>query len=410
MASCRSLLELANSISKDAAILDDYCEKNGLPDPSLDVNGGSLNQISDPDTVKAQERLITATRELHVLGMGSFASLRAMQSQPDIDMMTFSFITRYEIARKVPNEGGISFEDLAKDCGVPSAFVKRILRYAMTSYLFAERREGLVSHTAMSLLLKEHPFLHSISEIGTQERFPASAKVVEAMAKYPECDEPSKSGWGLANEATRPMFEEMSINYPDRATRFGKAMDAFAAMAKTDILIQTYDWASLGNARFVDVGGGKGHVCIELARRCRNMTFIVQDLPEAMESGQKQLPEDVKDRVQFMEANFFNPQPVHGADVYFLRAVFHNWPDKYCIQILQNLIPAMKKGARVIVHDPAHTLHMMVYFNAHDRDEAEWEALFAQADPRFKVVSLKKPDDIGYTVSRLCVLEAVWED
>lgn len=92
-------------------------------------------------------------------------------------MVTLSFLTRYEVPTKVPTQGDVSFAALAQDCGVPIAFVKRMLRYAMTNFVFAEKREDFVSHTAMSLLLKEHPFLQTISEIATIERFPGSAKV-----------------------------------------------------------------------------------------------------------------------------------------------------------------------------------------------------------------------------------------
>lgn len=91
--------------------------------------------------------------------------------------MTLSFLTRYEVPKLVPVHGDVTFEALAQECGIPLAFVKRMLPYAMTNFVFAEKREGHVSHTAMSLLLKEHPFLQTISEIAAIERFPGSAKV-----------------------------------------------------------------------------------------------------------------------------------------------------------------------------------------------------------------------------------------
>lgn len=48
--------------------------------------------------------------------------------------------------------------------------------------------------------------------------------------------------------------------------------------------------------------------------------------------------------------DFFIQQPI-VADVYLFRAIFHNWPDHYCVKILHSLIPALKHGARIIVND-----------------------------------------------------------
>lgn len=52
-----------------------------------------------------------------------------------------------------------------------------------------------------------------------------------------------------------------------------------------------------------------------------------------------------------MAHDFITPQPIHGADVYIFRWIFHNWSDKYCVRILKNLIPALKPGAKIVVND-----------------------------------------------------------
>jgi hypothetical protein len=44
-------------------------------------------------------------------------------------------------------------------------------------------------------------------------------------------------------------------------------------------------------------------------------------------------------------------QPVEGADIYLLRWILHDWSDKYCIKILQNLIPALRKGTKIVIND-----------------------------------------------------------
>ena len=50
----------------------------------------------------------------------------------------------------------------------------------------------------------------------------------------------------------------------------------------------------------------------------------------------------------FKEHDFFTTQTT-TADAYVLRNILHDWPDKSAVKILQNLIPAMKEGAKVIL-------------------------------------------------------------
>ena len=92
-----------------------------------------------------------------------------------------------------------------------------------------------------------------------------------------------------------------------------------------------------------------------LAQKFPSLRFVVQDLPattaEIGPATAYMLPGDVKERVTLMEHDFFEPQPVQGADVYMFRFVFHNWSDEYCLKILRALVPAMRPGAKVVVND-----------------------------------------------------------
>jgi len=111
-----------------------------------------------------------------------------------------------------------------------------------------------------------------------------------------------------------------------------------------------YDWGSLGEkAQVVDIGGGNGHVAVALARQFGNLSVVVQDMEKVIERCT--VPEDLRGRIRFTVHDFFTSQPVHGADVYFFRLIFHNWSDKYCGMIIQGLIPALKPGARIIIQD-----------------------------------------------------------
>ena len=96
------------------------------------------------------------------------------------------------------------------------------------------------------------------------------------------------------------------------------------------------------------VGGGRGRLSFALAEKYPDLTFVVQDRPKIGEHIE--YPPHLKDRVSFEVHNFFTPQPI-VAEVYLLGAVLHDWQDNRAIEIIQNLVPAMKDGARIILAD-----------------------------------------------------------
>lgn len=140
--------------------------------------------------------------------------------------------------------------------------------------------------------------------------------------------------------------------YPKRARRFGGAMSFFTTGEGYALkhLTDAACWASLADAAsptIVDLGGSHGDVAFALARKYPKFNVIVQELPQVVANSKEEEGLSVK----FMAHDFFTPQPVQGADVYLCRWTMHNWSDKYCLQILQALVPALKPGARVIIMD-----------------------------------------------------------
>lgn len=94
------------------------------------------------------------------------------------------------------------------------------------------------------------------------------------------------------------------------------------------------------------VAGGTGHLSLSLAQAYPKLRFIVQDLPEQGKAFS--VPSHLQDRVQFMSHDMFQPQPI-AADAYILRLICHDWPDVASSQILRQLVPAMRDGARIIL-------------------------------------------------------------
>lgn len=168
------------------------------------------------------------------------------------------------------------------------------------------------------------------------------------------------------------------------------------------------------------MGGNQGYVSFAIAEAFPKLNFVVQDTagmrtPETI----GKVAENLQDRVQLTEHDFFTPQTV-VADAYFFRMIFHGFSDKYSIQILQALVPALRTGSRIIVNDgalpePGTTgyieertmrtldLFMQITVNAREREPDDWRDLFKRADERYKVNKVWRPER-----SRMWFIDVEW--
>jgi hypothetical protein len=257
-------------------------------------------------------------------------------------------IERFNIATSFPVDGEASFAAIAKNTGISEEDAKRVLRQAMTQHIFKEPRPGYVAHTAISKQIAEDPLMRDWIAFMCNEEWRAAPRVVDAMAKWPGSEEPEHTGWVLANNATGSLTQEI-FNHPERLQRLPGAMQMAESGdgLQPKFCVDHLDWA--GVQTFVDVGGAGGSVCFEVAKKVPSVKCIVQDLPFII--GMANPPPDVASHIEYMPHDFFTPQPVKGAEIYFLRWVLHDWSDKYALKILRNLIPALKKGARIVLNE-----------------------------------------------------------
>ena len=159
-------------------------------------------------------------------------------------------------------------------------------------------------------------------------------------------------GYSLSHNTSDNPFDVIRKN-PKRQQQFVDAM-SFSHMHPSfnmSHLIDNFDFGSVHEGLIVDVGGSHGQVCIAIARKHPHIKCVVQDLPDTIAGFESRVPEDLRGRISGMKHDFLTPQPVKNADVYLFRWVFHDWSDKYSVKILRCLIPALKKGAKIVIND-----------------------------------------------------------
>ncbi|PQE33143.1 S-adenosyl-L-methionine-dependent methyltransferase protein [Rutstroemia sp. NJR-2017a WRK4] len=338
------IVELASIISKNTAMVAKYLECHGILSPSFNKNYVEPKDLPT-EIMAAKQAIVEATEELSVLALGPTAFLTATNTTI---LPALHFIYRHDIATKFHIDEETNFAGLAHKIAMDVSDTERILRMAMTQRIFSELRPGVVAHTALSRAIATTPLLSSYLGLLTEEIWLSSSRVVDATAKWPGSNEPDETRYNLASGITDAYFEGLKKD-PLRSRRFDEVMKythnggAFERAG----LVKYYDWQSISDGTVVELGGSQGTMCFDLARNFSNMKCISQDLPAVVEATS--VPEDLQGRVQLMPHDFFTEQPIKNADAYLFRWIFHDWSDKYSIQILRNLIPALKDGARILI-------------------------------------------------------------
>lgn len=195
------------------------------------------------------------------------------------------------------------------------------MRHAMTNNIFQEPAPGIVAHTSLSRLLAEDASLQDWVGFNTEDIFPAAANVLKALKTYPEATLPTRTGFNLAFDTVdkEPMFVTFGKD-PARAKRMGGAMASLTGGEGYEVahFVDNYDLSGVDakSGTFVDVGGSHGFVCVDLARKWKNINFVVQDLPKTIESAPRPVcaDEEVASRIKLQAHDFFTEQAIVGAD------------------------------------------------------------------------------------------------
>ncbi|KAJ6005139.1 Sterigmatocystin 8-O-methyltransferase [Penicillium herquei] len=391
---------LVSTITKSAQELRTLLAQHDLKEPSF--SSDCPTSIDFPPAVdEARNNLLHAACEIQDLLLEPADLLRSYAAHANL--VSLHFIQQFNIAKLVPAYGEpVTFAELAEQCGLPEGDVRRLLRHAMTIRVFDEPNENEVVHTRASMLLRQEG-IHGWIGSTCENSWPGATR-----------------GFALANN-NLALYSALSQS-PERAATFAASKRGYSSgsgfspssfLEASRPILQPLPSGSV----FVDVGGAHGAISLAAAKIYPHIHYVVQELPEVIEKASQ----NAKDNVEFQVHDFFTPQPLRDVAVFYLRHVLHNWGDVHAINILKLLVPGMRQGTRVLIHDhvldhkkqpmwkrrqdTAMDINMLVLLNARERDEGMWRALLQSADPRFKWVGIERP--AGDT---LAVVQAVWDE
>ncbi|ODQ74016.1 hypothetical protein LIPSTDRAFT_336413 [Lipomyces starkeyi NRRL Y-11557] len=138
---------------------------------------------------------------------------------------------------------------------------------------------------------------------------------------------------------------------------------------------------------FIDLGGGIGHQAIALREKLPDLPnkIVLQDIPQTLEHAIKH------PGVEVVVQDFFQPQAITGARIYYMRNIIHDYPEDKAILILKNTIAAMAPDSVILIDDmvlPDSGVHwqatqidliMMTALASQERTREQWYDLLGMA-------------------------------
>ncbi|KAF2963729.1 hypothetical protein GQX73_g9838 [Xylaria multiplex] len=390
-----SLMELAARVTDITQEISKYFELHNIQPPSFAPDS------NDPPTslkyVALQTSLKTCLEDLTLLVDGPKRSMRTLICQAN-DLAAFQIAFDFGFFNFIPLDGAISLQDLANRAGIDLDRTARCVRILATHRVFHEIEPNIIAHTAASAIFCRDEEILCAGQYMLDELFKASTATSECFKLHPHRSDAEHSAFYTRHGAT--MFKYYDMN-PPHAIRFAKAMTGATKFTdrRTTELRDLFHWGAL-KGTVVDVGGGSGHVSIELAKVFPHLNFVVQDASLDMLAQGKPLLTDA---------------PARNIAAFFIRQCIHNLCDRDVIRVFKALVPGLEgsdSGTPLLINDtvmpepgvwPAHIerelrqmdMLMMIALGAKQRTQAEFEELLRLADTRYQLINCHTQEQMG---------------
>ncbi|PYI25505.1 O-methyltransferase [Aspergillus indologenus CBS 114.80] len=296
----------------------------------------------------------------------------------------------------------MSATNIAARTGVSKEVIVRMMRAVTPFGPFRESGEEEYAHTPNSEIYLA-PQMRAVLSFMVDEYCPAMLRTHEFLRQHQWQDRISlrSNPYTLVHRCEgQTMFEHISQS-PERLTRLNNAMVAedslLAEIGLYPFAERLSPLAQADQPTIVDVGGGRGHILRQIKENTPSLAgrFILQDRASVITDNGPAL---TRHGIEPMAHDFFTPQPVKGALVYYIRRVLHDWPDAEVREILTHLAAAMdREKSRILITETilpevgatmahAYMDHTMMTFGGTERTVKDFARLFEAAGLRLAQV------------------------
>ncbi len=134
-------------------------------------------------------------------------------------------------------------------------------------------------------------------------------------------------------------FWEFCRRNPRAGEVFNEAMGT-VRKGTSPAVTHSYDWGKF--EVIADVGGGIGVQLADILNAFPSSRGILFDQAQVLEQALPHAP------IEHIVGDFFKEVP-HGADLYLLNGVIHDWTDSEALALLSKVRQAMKPGSRLAI-------------------------------------------------------------
>ncbi|CAO2655478.1 Nn.00g105420.m01.CDS01 [Neocucurbitaria sp. VM-36] len=207
------------------------------------------------------------------------------------------WLGQFQILAFIPQLGSIAFRDIAELADVPEAQLRRIVRMTAAAGFLHELQPGHVEHTALSA-----PFA------------PAAMQMVSVTQRVRHQQLLLLQGSAYNDLPLASSFQQQATPRRQWPSYLKYALgDQDSSIAS---ILNSFDWANLGEATVVDIGARSTAMASALAQRYPSLKFVVQ-MSDSLDP-----PTELDSRIVVQSRSWAMPQIVRDATIYALRVPY----------------------------------------------------------------------------------------